>query len=300
MSASPPSPPDHSVPATLNAAACVRPIGIFDSGLGGLSVLQHIRNNLPSEHLLYVADSGFAPYGDKSEEMVLARCVAITEFLLERDIKALVVACNTATAVAINALRQRYPQLLVVGVEPGLKPAATLSQSRVVGVLATERTLTSARFARLQTQISDDTHVQFLPQICRGLADQVEKGEVRSAETTLLVQRYVTPLIEQGADTLVLGCTHYPFVRPLIEAAARRATVQPVSLVDTGAAVARQLMRLLTQHNLQCVYQEHPELQAFTSGSDVALRTGFRRLLGLFPRITALTAAPSHRVQPES
>lgn len=300
MPTSNPSVAISHLPATLNDAACHRPIGIFDSGLGGLSVLQHIRNNLPSEHLLYVADSGFAPYGDKSEEAVLARCIAITEFLLERDIKALVVACNTATAVAINALRERYPQLLVVGVEPGLKPAATLSQSRIVGVLATERTLSSARFARLQTQISLDTDVRFLPQICRGLADQVEKGESRSAETALLVQRYVTPLIEQGADTLVLGCTHYPFVRAQIEAAVQRATVRPVTLIDTGAAVARQLMRLLTQHNLQCVYQEYPELDAFTSGNSTELGIGFRRLLGLFPRITPITAGPSQVIQPKS
>lgn len=288
------------LPASLHDNACIRPIGIFDSGLGGLSVLQHIRNNLPSEHLLYVADSGFAPYGDKSEEAVLARCIAITEFLLERDIKALVIACNTATAVAINALRARYPHLLVVGVEPGLKPAATLSQSRIVGVLATERTLSSARFARLQTQISLETDVRFLPQICRGLADQVENGATRSAETALLVQRYVTPLIEQGADTLVLGCTHYPFVRAQIETVVQRATVRPVTLIDTGAAVARQLMRLLTQHNLQCVYQEHPELDAFTSGSSSALRVGFRRLLGLFPRITSITAEASQAIRAKS
>jgi glutamate racemase len=269
------------------------PIGVFDSGIGGLSVLRHIHACLPQEHLLYVADSGFAPYGDKPEQAVVARSLAIADFLLARGAKALVVACNTATAAAISGLRARYPALLLVGVEPGLKPAAAMTETRTVGVLATERTLASAKFTQLREQITALTGVRFLSQPCIGLADQVEKGELHSASTALLIRRYVAPLIEQGADTLVLGCTHYPFVRRLIEHAARGAAFdspQFVAIVDTGEAVARQLLRLLTQHGLQRTVQGPESLEAFTTGSETALATAFSNLLQLRPRIQRLAA----------
>ena len=164
-------------------AAATAPVGIFDSGLGGLSVLRHVRAQLPQETLIYFADSAFAPYGGKPEALVIARTLAVADFLVAQGIKALVVACNTATAAAITAVRERYPDLPVVGVEPGLKPAALCSVSRVVGVLATERTLASARFQALEMQLSAATGVRFLPQPCVGLADQVEKGELRSPAT---------------------------------------------------------------------------------------------------------------------
>lgn len=259
-------------------------------------MLRHVRNNLPYENLLYVADSGFAPYGDKTEAAVVERSLAIAEFLVQRNIKALVVACNTATAAAIKAMRERYPQLLIVGVEPGLKPAAAITQTGTVGVLATERTLASTKFAALREQITAATGTQFVLQACRGLADQVEKGELRSAETALMVQRYVAPLIDQGADTLVLGCTHYPFVQPLIEASAKRAAVRPITIIDTGAAVARQLMRLLAEQALHCPPRDDGALEAFTSGDVKPLAAGFATLLGLYPRITRLAAAPASPV----
>lgn len=269
-----------------------QPIGIFDSGLGGLSVLRHIRNNLPYERLLYVADSAFAPYGEKTEAAVVERSLAIADFLAQRGVKALVVACNTATAAAIKGVRERYPQLLVVGVEPGLKPAAAITQTRTIGVLATERTLASRKFAALQEQISAASGVRFILQACVGLADQVEKGALRGADTALLVQRYVAPLIEQGADTLVLGCTHYPFVQPLIEASAKRAANRPITIIDTGAAVARQLMRLLAEQGLQRPPSE-PTLEAFTSGSTSSLARGFATLLDLGPPIALLVPTAS-------
>lgn len=265
------------------------PIGVFDSGIGGLSVFKHIRTCLPKEDLLYFADSGYAPYGGRSEGEIVARTLAIAEFLMQHRVKALVVACNTATAAAIKALRERYPALPVVGVEPGLKPAAALTKSGTVGVLATERTLSSARFHLLRDQISASTKIRFLPQPCIGLADQVEKGELHSAATATLVRRYVEPLLEQGADTLVLGCTHYPFVRPLIEEIAARIIARPIGIVDTGEPVARQLVRLLTERGLQRS-DGSGTVTGFTTGSETALASAFSRLLDLQPGVMQVAA----------
>jgi glutamate racemase len=269
------------------------PIGVFDSGIGGLSVLRHIQAALPQENLLYVADSGFAPYGGKPEQVIVARTLAIAAFLLARGAKALVVACNTATGAAIHGLREHYPGLPIVGVEPGLKPAAIITKSRTVGVLATERTLSSAKFNLLHEQITGATGVRFLLQPCIGLADQVEKGELKSAATAALVQRYVAPLIASGADTLVLGCTHYPFLQPLIDNAAQCAGGQPVNVIDTGEAVARQLTRMLSQHRLQRQAAANGTLTCFTTGSTTSLATALSNLLKLQAGVTAIAKMSS-------
>lgn len=274
-----------SFPAPIRADA---PIGVFDSGIGGLSVLSHIQARLPRESLLYFADSGCAPYGEKTEDFIVQRSLAIADFLLQHGAKALVVACNTATAAAIRALRERYPTLALVGVEPGLKPAAISSKSRIVGVLATDRTINSTKFNLLREQISAATGVRFLSQACTGLANQIEEGELSSAATATLVQRYVAPLIAQGADTLVLGCTHYPFVQALIEASICQATSQAIAIIDTGEPVARQLARLLSEHNLLATSAEQGMLQAFTTGSETALRSAFSTLLKLHPPISCI------------
>lgn len=261
------------------------PIGIFDSGIGGLSVLRHIRALLPNEELLYFADTGFAPYGEKPEAVIVERALAIAAFFLRFRIKAMVVACNTATAAAIAALRERYPQLQVVGVEPGLKPAAALTRSGVVGVLATAGTLASDKFQKLQQHLSASTGVTFIAQACNGLADQIEKGELQSRDTAALVQRYVAPLLAQNADTLVLGCTHYPFVGPLIASLAAT-SAGPVHLVDTGEPVARQLERLLKQQGLLRGDTPAPHgLSAYTTGSRTALSASFRGLLDINPPV---------------
>ena len=276
------------MPAAANA-----PVGIFDSGLGGLSVLRHVRMLLPGETLLYVADSAFAPYGDRPEAEVVARTLAIAGFLVAQGIKALVIACNTATAAAIAAVRERYPALPVVGVEPGLKPAALCSVSRVVGVLATGRTLSSARFQALEAQLSATTGVRFLSQACSGLADQVEKGELRSAATSALVGRYVEPLVRQGADTLVLGCTHYPFLSSLIEAAARRAGASRVMLVDTGEAVARQLHRVLAERALLAApAAATAQVSGMTTGSPGTLANACLKLLGIKVPVAVIAESP--------
>jgi glutamate racemase len=263
---------------SLTPAGANAPVGVFDSGIGGLSVLREIRSLLPDEDLLYFADSGHAPYGSKTEAQIVARSQAVAEFLLQRGVKAMVVACNTATAAAINGIRQRYPDLPVVGVEPGLKPGAAATRCGKVGVLATERTLDSPRFQALRAQVHQATGVDFHSMPCPGLADRIELGELDSAATAEMVQGYVRPLLAAGVDTLVLGCTHYPFVLPLIEKACAG---QAITLIDTGPAVARQLQRLLSQHALETPTQGPAAMQAFTTGDPDRLKESLSSLLNV-------------------
>ena len=261
------------------------PIGIFDSGIGGLSVLRHIHQNLPHENLLYFADSAYAPYGDRSEAEISSRSLAVAEFLLRRGVKALLVACNTATAAAIKVVREAYPNLPVIGIEPGLKPAAAQSHSKIVGVLATKATLLSTRMLSLKQQISAASDVHFELQACVGLVDQIEKGELLSTQTAQLLRRYIAPLIEQDADTLVLGCTHYPFVRPLIEEIAGDLSTNPIAIIDTGDAVSRQLKRVLSNNSLLQSPQQQGNVTAFTTGNQTTLKIAFNSLLQLHPTI---------------
>ncbi|MEW6039555.1 MAG: glutamate racemase [Pseudomonadota bacterium] len=219
------------------------PIGVFDSGVGGLSVLREIRAALPHENLVYVADSEHLPYGSKSVEYIERRALAVGRFLLGRGAKAIVVACNTATAAAITALRAEFG-VPVIGMEPGIKPAIALSKSRIVGVLATEGTLKSAKFRDLVSRTGEA--VEVIAQACPGWVEQVERGELVGPATRDLVRRYTEPVLERGADTLVLGCTHYPFLGELIADVAG----PEVSIVETGTAVARQLRRRLEADRL--------------------------------------------------
>ncbi|MFZ6732369.1 glutamate racemase [Undibacterium sp. Ji42W] len=250
------------------------PIGVFDSGLGGLSVLQHIRQTLPHEALLYVADSGFAPYGDKTSAEILERSIAVTDFLQCKKIKALVVACNTATAAAIKHLRLHYPDLIIVGMEPGLKPASILSKTRKVGVLATLSTIQSEKYQHLSTKLSAETGVEFIPQACIGLVDQIEKAEANADQTWLLLQKYLRPLLDIKVDTLVLGCTHYPFVAKLIQqlTSAYIPDGDPITLIDTGKAVASQIQRLLAERYLTNTSRDTPHIHVYTNGNPENLK----------------------------
>lgn len=272
-------------------------LGVFDSGVGGLSILRHIQTVLPDEDVLYFADSGYAPYGEKTTEAIVERSFAIAQFLLAQGAKALVVACNTATVASIRMLRQHYPDLPLVGVEPGLKPAATISKTGIVGVLATERTLHGDKFLELQQQISQTSSVRFVLQAATGLADLVERGELESEQTERLLAGWLDFMLAQQVDTLVLGCTHYPFVRPLIERllAARQVSVQ---LVDTGDAVARQLQRVLQQKQLlararqqRSANQYSLPLHCYTSGSSQAMQLALTRLLHVDAPVSAVTQA---------
>lgn len=251
------------------------PIGVFDSGLGGLSVLQAVRALLPHESLLYVADSAFAPYGERPDAFIAERSLAIGRWLRERGAKAFVVACNTATAHGVAALRAdaSWP---VVGVEPGIKPAATASRSGVIGVLATAATLRSARFADLLARHTAQGQ-RFLCQPGHGLVERIEAGDVDSPAVMALLERYVAPMVAQGADTLVLGCTHYPFLIPAIQQRFGGA----LTLIDTGAAIARQLQRRLEADDL-CAPRTPGatgDMQLFTTANVHALQTMADRLL---------------------
>jgi glutamate racemase len=263
------------------------PVGIFDSGVGGFSILRHIRAQLPHEHLAYVADTGFAPYGDKSEEVIAERSLVVARFLVAQGAKALVVACNTATGAAVKLLRASFPDMPLVGVEPGLKPAAAATRNGKVGVMATERTLAGAKFLQLRDQIAQATGVQFLLQPCQGLADQIEFGDRASDETTAMLRRYIAPLLAQGADTLVLGCTHYPLVQASIEQVIAREGARGVVLVDTGEAVARQLGRLLEAGGLlRLANADAPaRVEGYTSASATALSAAFNSLVGIDPPV---------------
>ncbi|NWC10429.1 glutamate racemase [Pseudomonas agarici] len=220
------------------------PIGVFDSGIGGLSVLNEIATLLPHESLLYVADCGHIPYGEKSPEYIRRRCEVISGFLREQGAKALVIACNTATVAGVADLRQRYPDWPLVGMEPAVKPAAAATRSGVVGVLATTGTLQSAKFAALLDRFAADVRVVTQP--CPGLVEMIESGNLRSPALRQLLASYVEPLLAAGCDTIILGCTHYPFLKPLL----LELIPASISLIDTGDAVARQLQRLLAARDL--------------------------------------------------
>ena len=230
----------------------------MDSGVGGISVLKHIHALLPHENLLYVADSKYAPYGNKTPTEITARCFAVADFLIAQNVKALVVACNTATAAAIDAMREKYP-LPIIGMEPAVKPAAEASKNGVVGVLATVGTLKSAQFAALLE--SYGRNVKVVTQACVGLVECVERGELDTPETKALIRQYTVPLLAEGADTLVLGCTHYPFVKGAI----REIVGDKISLIDTGAAVAKQLKRQLEENGFLSASNQPAKVQFWTN-----------------------------------
>jgi glutamate racemase len=267
------------------------PIGVFDSGIGGLSVLQALQSALPHEHFVYLADNAHAPYGEKTDFYVRHRTHAITAHLLaQHQIKALVVACNTATAAAIHELRTQHPQLPLVGLEPALKPAVVLSQTGHIGVIATRGTVASDKFARLLNSVQDQA--QFTVQACNGLALAIEQstlpGSAVAADQriTELLAQYTSAMGSFGTgpgqmDTLVLGCTHYVFVEKQL-----RALLGPnVQLVATGEAVARQTRRLLVAagslRSGSAPLSGAHRMRLFTTGDLHGLRAAAKRWLGL-------------------
>jgi len=262
------------------------PIGVFDSGIGGLSVLRALRSVLPEERFVYLADSGHAPYGERGEAHAVARAFAVTEELRRRyAIKALVIACNTATTAAIDLLRTEHPDLPLVGVEPAVKPALASSRSGKVGVIGTRGTLASGRFARLIESWSSEGEIVSQP--CDGLATAIEDeisapGFKSGAATDALCEQYIRGMGDFGdgadqIDTLVLGCTHYVFAEPSIKRALRGAKVR---LIETGDAVARQTRRLLEQRGLLGKGgQARVDLQ--TTGDASLLEAAAERWLGI-------------------
>jgi glutamate racemase len=266
------------------------PLGIFDSGLGGLSVLRAVRAALPDERIVYVADTHYAPYGERDDDFIADRTLAIGNWLVSQGAKALIVACNTATAQSIAMAREQLP-IPLVGVEPGVKPAALLSQSRVVGVLATAVTLRSARFQSLIDRHAGDC--RFILQPGHGLVQAVERCDTSSPELMALLESYLRPMLDAHADTLVLGCTHYPFLDNAIRAIAG----DRLALIDTSVAIARQTERLLDQHGLRAAPSpasgsEVPRLYSTSNGE--SQRQLVASLLGLDIRVEHIVI-PSRR-----
>ncbi|WP_250507339.1 MULTISPECIES: glutamate racemase [unclassified Caballeronia] len=249
------------MPNERAASDASAPVGIFDSGLGGLSVLRAVRAILPHERLIYVADSLHAPYGERDDDFIVDRTMAIGEWLVGQGAKALVVACNTATAQSIALVRERLP-IPLVGVEPGVKPAAAVSKSRVVGVLATAVTLRSARFQSLLDRYAGDC--RFICQAGHGLVQAVERCDTSSPALMALLESYIAPMLDAGADTLVLGCTHYPF----LDRAIRDIAGERLQIVDTSVAIARQLDRLLDAHALKNLGAPSDDMPRFCSTAD--------------------------------
>lgn len=266
----------------MNASA---PVGVFDSGLGGVSVLRELVRTLPHEDFVYLADSAWCPYGGRPAAEVAARAGRVTEILLERGSKLVVVACNTATVAAIAQLRARWP-IEFVGVEPAVKPAAAASRSRVVGVLSTRVTATGARMHALIERYAHG--VKVLTQACPGLVERVEAGDLDGATTRALVENYVRPLLAAGADTLVLGCTHYAFLRPLIAEVAGPA----VAIVEPGRAVARRVADRLAALGLAASAGDTGTVEWLTTGSPQALERVGRRLWGSVLHARAVHDAP--------
>jgi glutamate racemase len=265
-------------------------IGVFDSGLGGLSVLRALRQHLPTAHLLYVADSAHAPYGERDDAFIGQRALHITDFLLKQQALAIVVACNTATAAAVHTLRQHLPNLPIIGVEPGVKPAVALSATKRVGVLATPSTLASAKFKRLI-----DLHgqsAQLVLQPCPGLAKEIESGLLDTPRLRELVATFAEPLHQAHVDTVVLGCTHYPFVAPLFQ----QALGPQVQIIDTAEAVARQTARVCGNwpvspigSTLDTTFDASDLTHLWSSGNPAHLSTVASNWLGLRTKAQALT-----------
>jgi len=237
----------------------IKPIGVLDSGVGGLSLLRAIQAELPQENLLYVADSLHAPYGDKSPAWISARSAQIISFLVGQQCKAVVIACNTITAVAVSELRDSFA-VPIIAIEPAIKPAAIMTRSGVIAVMATTRTLHSESLQRLRQRYAAGVEVLFVP--CPGLADKVESVDLDSSEVEQLLRSLLTPALDKGVDTLVLGCTHYPFLLDSIQ----RVVGPDVQIIDPSAAVAAEVGRRLQALDLLST-QQTPGILAFCSSA---------------------------------
>ena len=239
-------------------------IGVFDSGVGGLSVLRHLRKAYPDETLLYFADQAHVPYGSLSVQEIRRYSEEITRFLLDQGAKIIVVACNTASAAALNYLRETFPGVPIVGMEPAVKPAAMMTKSGKVGVLATPATFASPRYGALMTRFAEDVTVFEDP--CVGLVNLIEDGQLDAPATTHLLSDVLQPMLRAGVDTLVLGCTHYPLVMPLIEAViAAESDGAPVAIIDPAPAVMRQVGRVLAQSGLLAAPEKTASIHLFSS-----------------------------------
>lgn len=255
-----------------------RPIGVFDSGVGGLSVLLEIKRLLPEENIVYYADSAYCPYGLKSPEEIVSRSFSICDFLISCGSKMLVVACNTASVAGLDIYRQRY-NIPIVGMEPAVKPATAATRNGRVGVLATGVTLSGNRFSSLLERYQNGSEVFSQP--CPGLVEMVEMGHSDFPETIALLKKYIDPLLERGVDTIVLGCTHYPFLKKSVQAVAGPG----ITIIDTGEAVARQVKRVMARHGLENQSGQRGGETFHTSGNTEEVSPVIKKLWGGSPYV---------------
>jgi glutamate racemase len=270
-----------------------QPIGVFDSGVGGLSVLRAMRQLMPEEPVIYFGDQGHVPYGPRPVEQVRDFSGAITRFLLDQGAKLIVVACNTASAAALHYLRENFPHIAFVGMEPAVKPAAEHTRSGLVGVLATPATFQGALYASVLERFANG--VQVLQHTCPGLVGQIEKGDLDGDETRAILEDALRPMLDRGIDTVVLGCTHYPFVIPLIE----RIVGESVRVIDPAPAVAKQAKRLLEAQGMKIPAGECAEVRLYTSGDVDAFTSLLPKLLGESGPVQPVTWLNDHRVENE-
>ena len=249
------------------------PIGIFDSGVGGLSVLRAIRERMPNEAILYFGDQAHIPYGPRPMEQIRRFSEAITNFLLEKHAKIIVVACNTASAAALKYLREKFRNVQFVGMEPAVKPAAEYTRTGKVGVLATPATFQGELYASVVGRFANG--VEIFQDTCDGLVQQVEQGNLEGDETRKILNDALTPMLKQNIDTVVLGCTHYPFVIPLIQ----EIVGEKVRVIDPAPAVARQVERLLEAGWKKSQMSARGKIQLITSGNPAALQSLLPKLL---------------------
>lgn len=258
------------------------PIGIFDSGVGGLSVLRAIRALMPEEAILYFGDQGHVPYGPRSMAQIQNFSEGITKFLLDHDSKLIVVACNTASAAALTHLRRQFPAVAFVGMEPAVKPAAETTRTGRVGVLATPATFQGALYASVVERFA--AGVELFQHTCPGLVSQIEKGELDSAVTRVILEDALHPMLQKNIDTVVLGCTHYPFVIPLIQ----QVVGENVRVIDPAPSVARQAKRLLEAAGAKNQVGGRAFIRFFTSGNPSEMKSLLPVLLGEIGEVEAV------------
>jgi glutamate racemase len=260
-----------------------QPIGMFDSGVGGLSVLRALRRALPGEDVLYLADQAHIPYGPKSKERIREFAFEITRFLLDQRAKLIVVACNTASAAALHALREGFPSVSFVGMEPAVKPAAETTRTGKVGVLATPTTFSGDLYASVVERFAQ--HVAIYKSTCAGLVEEIEAGNLDTPKTRKILDEALAPMLDAGIDTVVMGCTHYPFVIPLIEGI----TGPDVRTIDPAPAIARQARRLLEGEGLLNPSKSPGKMTFYTSGDVQNLADILPKLLGETGTINQVT-----------
>jgi glutamate racemase len=265
---------DEHTPNPSAQTTSVSPIGVFDSGVGGLSIFHQIRLLLPFENILYIADQAHVPYGTRTREEIRLFSDAIIRFFLANEVKLTVIACNTASAAALHSLREKYPDHTFVGMEPAVKPAVQASHTRRVGVLATQATFQGELYTSVLERFAKD--VKVFENTCPGLVSQIEKGELNSSETHRILEAAIHPMLEQGVDTIVLGCTHYPFVIPLI----RKIAGSNVDVIDPSPAIARQTKRLLEVKRLLNPGTERGQVSLFSTNSPENMQFLLPRLVG--------------------